>query len=906
MLLLDSAQLEQRRGVVRAQLAPLYESLRAELDPVMERAPDLPRAKALLSRAGGRCERDGTQLDFDPWSPDRHRCHTCGTMHTGELHHRAWVTSFQLWLAERCLHAAMFHALGGEQRHGTFARDLLRRYARSYLDYPNRDNVLGPTRLFFSTYLESIWLLQICLAASFLAQTGDAQTVDVVRERIVEPSSALIGEYDEGMSNRQVWNNAALLAAALLVGDRAAADRIFHASSGVVAHLERALLPDGTWYEGENYHQFALRGLWYAVTLGEHSGLRLPDDLRRRFDSAFVAPYLTALPDFTMPSRKDSQYAVSLRQWRIAEITELGFARSQDPRLAAALARCYEDGYERRDTGRARSTADVERNAPASALTRADLGWRALLFARPVLPAAIPAVARSALLEQQGIAVFRRAPDVYAALDFGESGGGHGHPDRLNLLVSLGATRVLDDLGTGSYVERSLHWYRSTLAHNAPLVAGRSQPLHDGVLRAYDEREALGWVVAEFETDGVTFERTVVVTPDYLIDELEWRADAATRMELPWHLDADANASMTGAVLDGGTGLEDGFDFVRDVAASPLPAGTAVTLTLRENPMVRVHLVADVDTRVFRACAPGQPPNADRRFYVLRADASRGRFRALLSWSRDVVAELTHDGIVVALMHERHVHRRDDSGWHVELLAGAARSSIDLSGFRERRDAQPSADLAAPPPPIVLNRVPALPMWFTDLTSDERQQLCLRSMGRDEYRRSDVSWPAAGSPRAELAVGADADGVRVLLDVHAGDRRFVSADTINPYDNEHPDTMSAGVQLYTRTPDGSGGWTLIPEPDGRVRVRPIPEWGNLSAPSARWRASGDGYEMSIDLGVATASEAPVDLDVIVNETTADRERRRGQLVLSGAAGQFAYLRGDRHDVSALIPFVVVG
>ena len=41
-----------------------------------------------------------------------------------------------------------------------------------------------------------------------------------VRERVIEPSAALIAGYDEGLSNRQVWNNAALLAASRIVGGR--------------------------------------------------------------------------------------------------------------------------------------------------------------------------------------------------------------------------------------------------------------------------------------------------------------------------------------------------------------------------------------------------------------------------------------------------------------------------------------------------------------------------------------------------------------------------------------------------------------------------------------------------------------------------------------------------------------
>ena len=45
-------------------------------------------------------------------------------------------------------------------------------------------------------------------------------------------------------------------------------------------------------------------------------------------------------------------------------------------------------------------------------------------------------------------------------------------------------------------------------------------------------------------------------------------------------------------------------------------------------------------------------------------------------------------------------------------------------------------------------------------------------------------------------------------------------------------------------------------------------------------------------------------DVIINETIPGRERRRGQLVLSGARGEWVYLRGDRQDSSRFFNFAV--
>jgi len=62
------------------------------------------------------------------------------------------------------------------------------------------------------------------------------------------------------MSNRQVWNNAAMIAANAVLGRPRDADAAVWGESGLAMHLSVALLPDGSWYEGENYHLFAHRG----------------------------------------------------------------------------------------------------------------------------------------------------------------------------------------------------------------------------------------------------------------------------------------------------------------------------------------------------------------------------------------------------------------------------------------------------------------------------------------------------------------------------------------------------------------------------------------------------------------------------------------------------------------------
>src|SRR5207237_6801432 len=112
----------------------------------------------------------------------------------GELHDRFWIYWYQLWLAERAVHGALLGAIGVQPAGLRFSASILDAYSERYLNYPNVDNALGPTRPFFSTYLESIWLLQLCVALDLIESSADgakhAQSVTQFPDRVVEPSAA--------------------------------------------------------------------------------------------------------------------------------------------------------------------------------------------------------------------------------------------------------------------------------------------------------------------------------------------------------------------------------------------------------------------------------------------------------------------------------------------------------------------------------------------------------------------------------------------------------------------------------------------------------------------------------------------------------------------------------------------
>ena len=903
-MLADPRTLEERAVVVNGALEPLADSLAADLDRLL---PDedvfVPPEKARMTRQGGRCPRDGAFLEFDPRSPRRHRCPTCLTTYEGEEHYRWWIMGYQLWLAERAVHAAALWRLRGDVNHQRRAESILTALADRYPRYPNEDNVLGPTRVFFSTYLESIWMLQLAVAVSLLERNGASTVGNVVRVSILAPSSELIGSFNEGLSNRQVWNSAALGAAGVLLGKPALVERALFGDGGLTTFLRSALLGDGSWYEGENYHLFAHRGLWYLVTLADHVGAALPPELVRRFELGFTAPLKTALPDFTFPARRDSQYRASLRQWRVAESLELGLARAPgSAELAAGLGTLYREGPGG-DAARWRSTAEAERNVPGVRLTRADLGWKSLLFALPRVPDAPSVPPASALMAGQGFGVIRRDPDVYVALDYGHTGGSHGHPDRLNFWLVLGDERVFEDVGTGSYVERELHWYRSTLAHNAPLVDGRSQDPVSGSLRAWDERDGFSWIDAEARVaQGVLVRRSLVVGEGHVVDRLEWRSDRDVTLDLPIHIDADlVDADWSPATLDGGAGLEDGFGFVREAETAP---GREVVGIVSLSPAIVGAVHADVPYHFWRAVAPGPPRQEPRRFLMVRARGRTGRITSAWSWEGRLSLAADESAVVVSTGRGDFRHRPSGDTWEVQ--GPTARKTV-LSGSQKAVEA-PRAPTGGSARPISV--VPRVQPASTagELTASGAG---LRfEIGESHYRRTEASWAEAGAPTATVTIGATESDLLIETFVRRANPNFAPARDDNPLDNEHPDVNSDGVQVHLTAPghDVRGlkmTWLMVPEGEGSVRITPRGDAAGIPM-SASWRPAPAGWQLLVRIGRAALGprDATLGLDVVVNEMPSSRERRRGQLVLSGSNGDWAYLRGDRQDANRLMPMVV--
>jgi hypothetical protein len=258
----------------------------------------------------------------------------------------------------------------------------------------------------------------------------------------------------------------------------------------------------------------------------------------------------------------------------------------------------------------------------------------------------------------------------------------------------------------------------------------------------------------------------------------------------------------------------------------------------------------------------------------------------------------------------RHLHSATETGWHIELLAAGARSSIDLGGVREpsHDDHDGVAYREHWPAEMELPRIAAPVGWLSDHPSPGSGWM-RTELGEAHYVRSEQSWREAGSPAATVILGWDGEALELEVDVRTAEPpKFEMGGSENPYDNEPAEVNGHGVQVYVSAEHRLGAWIIVPQESGMVHVRAVSGWEGLSLDRARWRRTAHGYTIRARVPISRDGRnetVHAGVDVIVNETSPERKRRRGQLVLGGGGG-FVYLRGDRHPTGRLVPLVLRG
>ena len=859
----DRARARSRRA---EQLAPLAEGLRAELAPLLDGRREVPREKALLV-----AHRRPLPASTARCSPSIRSIRAIAARECGARVRRR---------AARPLPALLVPALA---RRARAARRAARRPARRralparrdrrcstrYADavpraIRTRDNVLGPV----APVLQHVSRVDLAAPAHASRSTCSRP----MRRRRAARRSARVCATGSSRrarrssrrttrgcrtarsgTTRRSWRPARCSTIACMV-ERAIAGRSRAARASRAARCS----PTEAGTRARTITSSRIAGSGTASRSAARPGIRSLPTLVARFDDGFAAPFRTVLPDLTFPSRRDSQYAVSVRQPRFAESCELGLARARrraSHRDARAAVRSVRSA--RRDRTRAHPSADVERNLPGDrAVARRSLLALAALRARRAAARSSPQPLRSDLLPAQGFGILRRDEGaLYVALDYGHSGGGHGHPDRLNLLAHgrrrrAGSTirapaRTSIRRCTGIAARSRTTRRSSTVARSRACTASCSRSR---------TTSATGWVSAQ---------RRARARPDRAPHGRRWWA---TISSTSWSGRAtsahdDRDLPMHGVDARGAMAAHDASRPRRSPAATG--RGGWLRLPRATRSPARLPRPTRADARAARGRSR-QPAAAGsslrgagtgmverdrarrcRGATVAAAHApARARGRAALivacgagaSGSRSASSAMATCVVVLATTATRtrtspcgagmaHRDRRRAGDARVVELGGRVRT-LSRRSLGDHADAVARRRRPAPiPTPVRSSR-----------------------LGEPHYRRSELTWDEAGAPAADR-------------DRHATDRRHASSSTStcrasqrllrrrsmteNPLDNEPAAINGDGVQLYVRRGRAQrrAGCSCPSRHRSRrpARRRRLDE---RRSPSTRsWRPTASGYRL---------------------------------------------------------------
>lgn len=615
----------------RPTFAAARARLRAEVDAILAQPVAVPDAP------GGYyhdyfCPEHGVQLAFDPATPHTHRCPIDNKLWTGERFDAAWRWFVNNRLAEGAIRLALRWRLEGEPAHLAAVVEILTGYATHYAAYQQVPRtVANPGVATYTTLDESVWILPLAWAFDLVrAELAPAVQAQIAADLFAPVAAHLVAHHFRGIHNFACWHNAAIGTLGVLLDRADLVEFAIAGDFGFDTQLREGVLADGFWYEGSlSYHFYTVYAL---LTLAKAMRHVPGQDIRQRpaLRAMLLAPIYVAYPDWSLPAPNDCWYFISL-------LADCCHGVPQAPAFYEIAAAWYDEPYFDQLLQRA------YQQSPRDSLD-------ALLFGRAEVPTTALAAVTSTHLTASGYAILRanaEAPSAdvdpaglqrYLFLKYGPHGGGHGHPDKLNLMLYAHGQRLSPDLGTPGYgLDLFESWYRQTISHNTFTLDGQSQPEAAGVAHAYrsDGLFQLADASVTWPSDrpepyqGVTARRVLLARPDYFLDLLLVEAPAAHRLDWVYHnkgrlttaLPLVADASLT----DEG----EGYVHIAQAQQAQTDAAFAATWQLDDGIGLQLFAAGADGATVITGQVPGNPPGDGLGTLIQRRQTAQTAFLTL-------------------------------------------------------------------------------------------------------------------------------------------------------------------------------------------------------------------------------------------------------------------------------------
>jgi len=598
-LLIDGAEIQAARA--KAEKHPWA---RAALERLLADAEQALKQPVSLPDRGGQwphwysCKKDGARLRTV--SPTEHRCPVCGTVYRGDPYDAVVLYSVHSRYSRAVRDLGLAYRFTGRAEFARRAGEILTGYADRYKSYPrhnvNGEDRVGGGRIMAQTLDESVWLIPVAWGYSLIREALSESDRRHIEADLLLATADVIREHKMGIHNIQCWKNSAVGLVGFVTGNQELVrEAIEDPDRGFRVQIAKGVTDDGLWYEGSlGYHAYTMQALWPLAEAARHAGIDLYTD---RYRTLYDAPLALALPNGDPPGFNDSAGSNVIGA---GPLYEIAYARWQRPAYGRLLSQARRESLQ------------------------------ALLYGAEEVPSGPLIPEESVLLKAAGFAMLR-APATAVAVRFGMHGGGHGHPDKLNI-VTFGAGQLFGlDPGSIDYgVPLHREWYRSTIAHNTVSVDQQVQANADGRLEKWAVESGVTTLVAAADRvyPGVELRRSLTVRAGQITDRFECSAEGEHTYDWAFHAPGRLTTSLSLAPRSTPLGDGNGYQHIEKLSEGRSDEDWWARWETG-NARLTLRVKAAPGTEVFAGVAPGKNPAERVPLIIIRRRAAKTVFEVV-------------------------------------------------------------------------------------------------------------------------------------------------------------------------------------------------------------------------------------------------------------------------------------
>lgn len=451
--------------------------------------------------------------------------------------------------------AGLLYQVTGERKYSDYVKSMLMAYADLYADLPlhPEKKEQSPGRLFWQSLNEAMWLVYVSQAYDLVDETLTVKERRSVTENLLFPMADFLSEGQpetfDRVHNHGTWAAAAVGMTGYVTGRDDYVNKALYGLSGdgdagFMRQLDELFSPDGYYAEGPYYQRFALMPfVWFSEAIDNNEPQR---DIFSYRDGIIVKAIYTAIN----LSYNGLFFPIN------DSLTDKGLDTDE---LIHAIPVAYGVNG---DT----SLADILRKQSWTSLSKGGVALSKVIAENNVEPFSfISRQYRDGSDGNSGALSVLRDGDAdtgtTVVVKNTSQGMGHGHFDKLALMLYSDGNEVVTDYGAarflnvvskngGHYLKENETWAKQTVAHNTVVVDKAShfdgrlevaQGEHPTVLH-FSKNDLIDITSATIDSayEGVTITRTVALVKPvserpFVVDVLSVESDKAHQYDLPVH-----------------------------------------------------------------------------------------------------------------------------------------------------------------------------------------------------------------------------------------------------------------------------------------------------------------------------------------------------------------------------------